>query len=89
MLLSLLSSIGKRDARSRLFARPWQRCFMACLLARRHLPPGERASAYGVVVHLEERQGEGPVSMGMTGRSMSNIKTQAAVLGPTPGMLRE
>ena len=35
---------------------------MACLLARRHLPPGERASAYGVVVHLEERQPEVSVS---------------------------
>ena len=89
MLLWVLSSLGKRDARSRLFARPWQRCFMACLLARGHLPPGERASADGVVVHLEERQPEVPVSMGMTGRSMSNIKTQAAVLGPTPGMLRK
>ena len=71
------------------FAIPWENFFMACLLARRHLPPGERASAYGVVVHLEERQREVPVSMGMTGRSMSNIKTQAAVFGPTPGMLRK
>src|SRR2546429_5803488 len=62
MLLWVLSSLGKRDARSRLFARPWENCFMACLLARGHLPPSERASAYGVVVHLEERQGEGPVS---------------------------
>ncbi len=35
---------------------------MACLLARGHLPIGERASAYGVVVHLEERQPEVPVS---------------------------
>src|SRR5256714_14792788 len=34
MLLWVLSSIGKRDARSRLVARPWERCFMACLLAR-------------------------------------------------------
>src|SRR5437763_11237456 len=62
MLLWLLSSLGKRDARSRLFARPWEKCFMACLLARKHLPPGERASAYGVVVHLEERQPEVSVS---------------------------
>ena len=36
--------------------------FHGLLLARGHLPPGERASADGVVVHLEERQGEGPVS---------------------------
>ena len=40
---------------------------MACLLARRHLPPGERASAYGVVVHLEERQGEVSVSTDIVG----------------------
>ena len=62
MILSVLSSIGKRDARSRLFARPWENFFIAYLLARRHLPTSDRASAYGVVVHLEERQPEVPVS---------------------------
>jgi len=44
MLLWVLSSLGKRDARSRLFARPWENFFMACSLlggtchqAREHL----------------------------------------------------
>jgi adenine-specific DNA glycosylase len=33
-------------------------CFISCLLARRCLIAGDRASVFGVVFHLEERQPE-------------------------------
>src|SRR2546423_14816153 len=65
--------MGRHASLGALFHRQERCAFTACCSSMGevfhglppcsgHLPPGERASAYGVVVHLEERQPEVPVS---------------------------
>jgi hypothetical protein len=67
--IDAISPNGKRrtltlDASSKLYNMPVSsfsmvlNCFMTYLLARRRLTTGDRASAYGVAVLLEERQPE-------------------------------